>query len=150
MRAPLASRSRVRTHQTGVTLIEVLVTVLVLSIGLIGLASLQGNSLKANHSAYMRAQATILAHEMFDVMRIDRENARAQEYDGDYSAPPAATGQLPQDELNRWITNLQNTLPAPEAEIQTTPATGVVRISVTWDDTRGQEPPQVFTLRTRL
>lgn len=134
-------------RQSGVTLIEVLVTVLVLSIGLIGLASLQGNALKANHSAYMRAQATILAQDMLDTMRVDRRAALQTDYDGAFAAPPAG-GDLPSTELNRWVTDLQNTLPEAEAEIDTNG--GFVTISVTWDDTRGEESPETFTLRTRL
>ena len=131
----------------GVTLIEVLVAVLVLSIGLIGLASLQGNALKANHSAYMRAQATILAYDMFDMMRVDRRAALQGDYDGVHAAPPSGS-DLASVELNRWVTDLQNTLPAAQAEIDTND--GFITISVTWDDSRGEEPSETFTLRTRL
>lgn len=131
------------------TLIEILVTVLVLSIGLIGLASLQGNALKANHSAYMRAQATILAYDMLDMMRVDRRATLQQDYDGTHTTPPSGS-DLPDVELNRWVTDLQSTLPDAEAAIATDSTNDIVTISVTWDDTRGEEPPQTFTLRTRL
>ncbi|WP_196801170.1 type IV pilus modification protein PilV [Thioalkalivibrio sp. ALE16] len=137
-----------RRH-SGVTLIEVMVTVLVLSIGLIGLASLQGNALKANHSAYMRAQATILAYDMLDMMRVDRSVALQQAYDGTFTAPPSGN-DLPSSELNRWITDIQNTLPASQAAIVTDSSNNIVTISVTWDDTRGEETPETFSLRTRL
>lgn len=53
----------------GFTLLEVLVAVVVLSIGLLGLASLQVNGLRFSHSAYLRSQATALAYELADRMR---------------------------------------------------------------------------------
>lgn len=139
-----------RSGHAGVTLIEVLVAIVILSIGILGVASLQGNALKANHSAYMRAQASILAHEMLDVMRADRIAARQQAYDGSFNAPPTATGELPDDELNRWVTRLQDTLPASSGQIETISGTGEVTISVTWDDSRGEEASETFVLRTRL
>ena len=60
---------------SGFTLIEVLIAVLVLSIGLLGLASLQAASLKNNYSAYMRSQAAILANDMADRIRANAGTA---------------------------------------------------------------------------
>ena len=48
---------------------EVLIAMLVLAIGLLGLASLQAQSLRFNHDSYVRSQATILAYEIMDKMR---------------------------------------------------------------------------------
>lgn len=56
----------------GVTLIEVLVALVVLSIGVIGLAALQAQALQMNQGAYMRAQATNLAYDIADRMRTNR------------------------------------------------------------------------------
>ncbi len=53
----------------GFTLIEILITVLILSIGLLGLAGLQVSSMKSNHSSYLRSQATIMAYDIIDRMR---------------------------------------------------------------------------------
>ena len=50
---------------------EVLVAMLVLAIGLLGIAALQAQSLKFNHDSYVRSQATILASEIADTMRTD-------------------------------------------------------------------------------
>lgn len=55
--------------QTGFTLIEILVTVIVLSIGLLGLAGLQATSFKFNSTAYQRSQATSLAYDIADRIR---------------------------------------------------------------------------------
>ena len=53
----------------GFTLLEVLVAVLIFSLGLMGLAGLLAISVKTNHAAYMRTQATFLAQGMADRMR---------------------------------------------------------------------------------
>ncbi|MCJ8299834.1 MAG: type IV pilus modification protein PilV, partial [Pseudomonadales bacterium] len=50
--------------QCGSGLIEILVTVLVVSVGLLGMASLQLKSMSLNHTAYQRLQAVNLAYEM--------------------------------------------------------------------------------------
>jgi len=62
-------------RQRGVTLLEVLVSLLVLSIGLLGLASLQTNALRFNQGAFLRTQSTILAYDIIDRMRANRDEA---------------------------------------------------------------------------
>lgn len=59
-------------QQSGVTLIEVLITVLVVSVGLLGLAALQTFALQAGNTAYQRSQATNVAYEALDFMRANR------------------------------------------------------------------------------
>ena len=61
----------------GFTLVEVLVAVLVVSIGLLGVAKLVLAAVKANDSAYFRGQATDLAYEILDNMRANRTYALA-------------------------------------------------------------------------
>lgn len=56
-------------HHAGFTLIEVLVTVVVVSIGLLGLAGLQINGLRANVSSEARSKATLLASDIIERMR---------------------------------------------------------------------------------
>jgi type IV pilus assembly protein PilV len=53
----------------GFTLIEVLIAMVVLAVGLLGLAGLQVTSLRNNQSAYNRSQATQLAYDLADRMR---------------------------------------------------------------------------------
>ncbi len=53
----------------GFTLIEVLITMLVMAVGLLGLAGMQMTGLKNNQSAYNRSQATQLAYDMADRIR---------------------------------------------------------------------------------
>ena len=60
-------------RQRGVGLIEVLVTMLVLSIGLLGLAGLQTEALRLNHNALLETKAHIFASDIAERMRLSRQ-----------------------------------------------------------------------------
>ncbi|MDQ7072937.1 MAG: type IV pilus modification protein PilV [Gammaproteobacteria bacterium] len=63
-----------KTKTTGFTLVEVLVTVVILSLGLLGLAGLQLSSLRDNTSAEQRGKAAQLVYDMVDRMRTSRDS----------------------------------------------------------------------------
>lgn len=73
---------------SGFALVEVLVSMAVLAIGLLGLAALQMTGLKAAHSTNQRSQASVFAYEMADRLRANRgvtgvaETALGGAYDG--------------------------------------------------------------------
>lgn len=75
----------------GFTLLEVLVTVVILSLGLLGLAGLQLRSLQSGNDSLARTQATILAYSISDRMRV---NAQAV-FDGNYQVNPDNLPALP-------------------------------------------------------
>ncbi len=66
---------------SGFTLIEVLIPLLVLSLGLLGLAALQTTSLAFNTDAYTRTQSTVIAYDIIDKMRINTTGVSAGNYD---------------------------------------------------------------------
>ena len=57
------------TSSRGFTMIEVLIAMVILAIGLLGLAALQAVGMRNNHSALSRFQATLSAYDMADRMR---------------------------------------------------------------------------------
>ena len=59
----------IKSCQRGITLIEVLVALLIFSVGLIGLAGLMTMAMRANQVAYQRTQVTFLADGMAERMR---------------------------------------------------------------------------------
>lgn len=65
----------------GFSLLEVLIALLVLSIGLLGLAGLQVFSLKYNHQSYERTQATLMTYDIADRMRANPEGVFGGNYD---------------------------------------------------------------------
>jgi type IV pilus assembly protein PilV len=77
-RASGASRDR----QAGVSLLEVLIAVLVVSIGILGAARLQLTSKHANLESSQRAAATLLAQEIFERMRGNRASLAVYTADG--------------------------------------------------------------------
>lgn len=58
-----------QAQQTGFTLLEVLITLVILSVGLLGVAGMQAAGLRNNHSAYTMTQASNLAMDMIDRIR---------------------------------------------------------------------------------
>lgn len=146
-RSPTLAMLRHGHRDNGFSLIEILITVLVLAIGLLGLAGLQGTSLRNNQSAYVRTQATNLAYEIVDAMRANVTVARAGGYDIAYGAAPSSSG-IAQDDLTNWRARLATTLPTGDSEIVR--AGDIFTIRIRWDDSRGAEAPQVFEMETRL
>ncbi|MBN7770496.1 type IV pilus modification protein PilV [Marinobacter daepoensis] len=82
-----------RLRQTGVGLIEVLIAVLVLSIGFLGMAALQSKALSNNNSAMVRSIGTIASYSILDAMRIDRDGVQAGDYDGLSLTVPTSWGK---------------------------------------------------------
>lgn len=154
LRAPSQALTR-RGQQGGASLIEVLVSAMVLSVGLLGLASLQATSLHFNVSALHRSAATDLAYDITDRMRANRTAALDGAYDGQAFAetPPACaevtlTGTRAQRDLQAWSTQLACQLPQGTGAIERTDA--VVTVRIQWDDSRGREPAQQFAMEAEL
>jgi type IV pilus assembly protein PilV len=139
------------TRARGFTLIEALVALLVLSIGLLGIASLQLSSLRWNHGASLRSQATLLAYDIVDRMRANQTAANAGEYDVAFAATGTA-GTVSGDDKIRWKTVLAATLPGGDGSVARviTGTTTMYRIIIRWDDSRGVEAPLTFVLETQI
>ncbi len=106
-------------HQRGVTLIEVLVAVLVFSLGLIGVAGLLVMSARSNHAAYLRTQVTFLAQSMAERMQANLIGVWNGGYDGTYpngNAQDCGAGctpsQLARHDQGVWSSQLLTFLPA--------------------------------------
>jgi type IV pilus assembly protein PilV len=145
--------------QRGFTLIEVLITVVVLAIGLLGLAGLQLNGLRFTHSAYQTSQATIAAYDIIDRMRVNRLAAENGAYDIALGAMPTAancTGSglscnpntLAAADLTEWKQTIAATLPAGDGAVQR--VGGAFVITIRWDDSRGESDPKELTVETVL
>ncbi len=144
------SNSPIRLHpmQGGMTLIEVLVALLVLSIGLLGVAGLQWQALRSNHGAHLRSQATILAHDIADRMRANRTEAEDGAYAVDIGEIP--TGETLADfDVVAWKQAIADILPAGDGRVEMVelsaglPDRDVARITIQWTDRLGDD--QFFT-----
>lgn len=142
--APLPSLRRAR----GFTLVEALVALLALSIGLLGVAALQMSGLSSNLSSSWRSQATYLSYDILDRIRANR--AQRAQYVAALGAAPNPGGVASVD-LAAWKNNLANTLPGGDGTVTVGgPDNTVITITVQWDDSRGTEPPVVFTSVSRI
>lgn len=149
---PPMSPGKTRRHQRGLTLIEVLVAVLVLAIGLLGLAGLQAASMRFSHDAQLRSQATFLANDIMDRWRANRG--------GDYTSGMVATdcdtslapdgNSLAENDLAEWRNLLACRLPAGQGSIEEN-GNGVVTITIQWFERDNVNPGEsTFTFRSRL
>jgi type IV pilus assembly protein PilV len=151
--------------QRGVGLIEVLVAVVILSLGLLGMAGLQANALKTNQSSYARTQAVMLSYYMLDAMRADRAAALSAALPYNTGAlasgvigPACATGDiagatLADNTRKDWIGSLKTNL----GDAATTCGAifcevgGNCTVQITWDDSRaGGMGEQRFETKSRL
>lgn len=155
----------VRTHrhlnhrrQAGIGMIEVLIAVLVVSIGFLGMAALQAKALSTNNSAMARSMATVSTYSILDAMRADILQARQGAYNGTVTADacPAAGASLASTQLNAWCTQLGSALGAvatTSGNINCSASnTGDCTITIQFDDSRagkgGEANQQVVTRAT--
>nr|WP_298144330.1 type IV pilus modification protein PilV [uncultured Pseudomonas sp.] len=126
-------------RQQGTTLIEVLITLVILSIGLLGLALLQVTSVQSNQSAYYRSQVTVLAYDLADRMRANRDAALGDAYVFDFpdsSSANSVSGTQAQKDKAEWLNTLALSLPEGTGKVEKTGT--LVSISIRWNDNRGR------------
>jgi type IV pilus assembly protein PilV len=124
----------------GFALVEVLVAVVVLSVGLLGLAGLQVTGQRNNHSAYLRSQAVFLAYDMVDRMRANMKGVTAGNYNNISGIPlnpgcitsGCSPAQMAQYDAYQWNTQMAQQLPSGQGTV--TVAGSLYTITVKWDD----------------
>jgi len=132
--------------QVGFSLLEVLISLVILAIGLLGLAGLQAAGLKNNFSAYHRTQATQLAYDMADKMRSNMSaiggytlSGTGSDSDSDSESLNCDDGCSPSDlaqvDLEEWNKKLESELPLGRGTISP-PVSKIYTISIQWDDNR--------------
>ena len=137
--------ARQEQRQKGFTLIEVLVALVVMAVGMLGMAALYVEGLRAGRTAIYRTAAVGLAADMADRIRANRNTPA--DYAG--NGPGADNGcvnggvdctptQLAQDDWFRWLQAINDRLPTgAQATIATVnlPQTTQYNISLSWPET---------------
>jgi type IV pilus assembly protein PilV len=119
--------------QSGFSLLEVLVTLVILSLGILGVAGLQNVALKNAHSALLRAQAAQYAYDMLDRMRVNRAAAAGGAYNRALGDPAPTGSSLADSDRAGWLAQLRS-LPEGAGGI-VVDANGTATITVRWDET---------------
>jgi type IV pilus assembly protein PilV len=136
------------SDQRGVGLIEVLVTLLILSTSLMALAALQTRSLQYNHGAYLRSQANLMAYDLLDRVRVNR-NAVA-DYNLGLGDTPVGTS-LAATDLREWRANIAASLPGGRGAIA---CTDFCTVTIEWAEQNSSgdetENSTTFTYTTRI
>jgi len=164
---------RFPSSQSGFTLIEVLVSALILAIGLVGVAGLQAVALRNNQSTMLRSQATALAYDLADRMRANVAGVKAGNYNPAAAAISAScnttTGcnpaALAANDLGEWNAAIATLLPAGEGFVcrDSTPDDGTgsgdpqcdgngdqFAVKIWWDDDRSGATTVTATNNERL
>lgn len=95
-----------RHMQSGTSLIEVLVSMLIIAIGVLGLAALQARAMNAEFESYQRSQAIILANDMVERIRMNRVDMGKFK---NVSDPVAGTGYLGTTGADAYVVNCAST-----------------------------------------
>lgn len=150
---PLSSPRHIR----GMSLIEVMVAVLVLAVGLLGIAAMQSLALRGGQSSLESTQAVIQTASIIEAMRANPDGS----YNGTYAAVPTGTTLAARD-LNEWMAGMRGqanwrgvrVTPAiigasAQASIAGCPDNCV--ITVQWDDSRaGGGTTRTLVTETRI
>ncbi len=157
--------NKLRKSTFGFSLLEVLVALAIFSIGLLGLANLQGQSISSSYNAHLRTQATSLARSIIDRMRANRDQAIVvNNYFTNFEQNPpsnitncstvdCSAEEMARLDLLEWKCNLgvymqesfcsslvsQATLPNGDGQIEAEGTSGQTKVTVRWTDTSGAD-----------
>ena len=154
------------SQQTGTNLMEVLVALLVLSFGMLGMAGVQGVSLRGNQSAYYRTQATTLTMDIVERMRANLTGVGAGSYNDVTGAATAScfttagcsNAQMAAQDINDWSATVVTALPSGASAVclDSTPSDGtpaanlcdgagsIYAIKIWWDDNRDGTASELY------
>lgn len=139
----------------GFSLLEVLIALFVLMVGLLGVAGLQTMALSNNHSAYLRSQAVIQAHDIADRMYANPAGVAAGAYNAEQESPPTClttstnvdvlagvsctATQIAHYDLSDWNAVNAHVLPAGDGAVTGPDGNGAYTITLTWVDNQQSE-----------
>jgi type IV pilus assembly protein PilV len=150
-----------QSKQLGFSMVEILVTIVVIAIGLLGLAGLQATSLRNTEASYQRSQAATLAYDMLDRMRANAAGVSNGDYDSITAAPTGTVKDCTSNTCDKsematfdnddWHTNITAVLPSGTGTVSGSGAGSVFTITITWDDDRDSTTTAAsFTLSSRV
>ncbi len=142
-----------RTSQQGTSLLEVLISLLILAIGMLGMAGLQTTALKSSQSASERSAAILQTYSIASILQADRTSAQSYQLAAN-SSDPTGNSFLAKS-IAKWRNNIRQELgDSATGAISCTAATntsfGSCRVTITWNDSRVENSSENFSLTTEI
>jgi type IV pilus assembly protein PilV len=139
-----ADRKVIGRRQRGDTMIEVLVTMIIIAVGVLGAAALQVTTLKNLNSSHSASVAAIVTEDFSERMRANPTAALANNYVHaaapgafpDCAANACTPGQLATYDMGSWWAQLTAVLPVGSAAVSRNAGTNTFVLTVRWDDDR--------------
>jgi len=133
--------------EQGMSLIEVMVAVLVMAIGLLGIAAMQTVALRNSQGSLERSQAVISAYAALEAMRANRDTALAGGYNtGGFICTGPGAGSLAAADTTAWINGWRTALGLDAADVNSgcgsiscNAATGICDIGLRWDESHASD-----------
>ena len=144
----VGSLAQAKRGERGASLLEVLISVLILGIGMLGIAAMQATALRNSNSSLEQSQAVIQTYAILDAMRVNREQALGGSYNLGVAAGcdvPPGGGGLAGADLQRWVGELKSALGSTACggvscvAVGAAPGTEDCTITVRWDDSRASD-----------
>ncbi|MGB5539039.1 MAG: type IV pilus modification protein PilV [Gammaproteobacteria bacterium] len=155
-------------QQTGFSLIEVLIALIVLSIGLLGHSKIQALSVRAGTDAHLQTEATFLANDMIERMRANRPSVASDYYAGinyaaiDCTGAPAkicsegtagaaadcTSSEMADEDAFDWFCEVTATLPGGSVAVSS--AAGIYSVAVSWNGLDEDGAVQARSVATTL
>jgi len=146
-----------RRGMQGVSLIEVLVSVVIIAIGLLGIAAMQSMALRGGQSSLESSQAVMQTQSILESMRANRANVAAYATGGRVCDPAtvASANALAQADLRNWLASLKSNIgtinDATTCGQIAVNGTGTWTVTVQWDDDRaGGGSARTVVTETRI
>lgn len=169
-------KMRTSLHRmSGFSLIEVMIAVVLVSVGLLGMALLQSTALRAGQSSSDRTTATMLTYQLLDMVRANRRQAASYNLIGEAAFTAAGDGRtgacapnaVPpslqwQADRDMWVCSAVRSLPEARGSVRVTAATapaggaagvptaGQITVTISWLDNRVTETRETFVVTTGL
>lgn len=142
-------RHKTMRQQTGVSLIEVLISIVIASIGLLALAGVNVSSIRYAKMSQYRGTATQLASDLAERMRANKSGLASYNFQTDFATQAALVApaqvcnsylvtcnaaSLADFDLRTWLSVVRNQLPDGSAFIATQAAQSAADLWIVWRD----------------
>ncbi len=161
----MTTQFNTHSRQQGFSLLEILVAMIIIAIGILGVAGIQVTALKFTKGSESRMNAVQMSYDLIDRMRANKPGARGGEYSGlsNYAATtcsptaPTASPRLADTDVETWRNALACNLPSGVGKAVITPGASSadpvsIEVRVQWDESRlkGGSSTNEYVTRTLL